>query len=223
MPSPITASLLSQDELKTAAMTGAAIDAIGFGKSAQALGALLDAGAKGILYGSVLTGIPVGIMAHMVSRKIQEKRLKERELDKKIEYYRNAAGGIEHGLAGMGVKTSADAVPINYGVAPETGTKLINYDMAKGDLALAKDQAGIAAQHAEQARAESFNGSLNPYVARAQNSERAALNNVSNAQRSMMAARNVDIPPRPQSTFGELTSRVRNAFSANGNQTAANK
>jgi hypothetical protein len=105
MPTPIVASLLSSEDVHDFAKCGAAINAAGFGKSAAGIADLLDLGTKGILYGSVITGIPVGIMAHVIHKKIRDKRLKERELDAKIEYYRNATSGVERGLSGMGATT----------------------------------------------------------------------------------------------------------------------
>ena len=111
MPTPIVADLLPRGDVEAFARVGAVVDAAGFGKSAaDPLGmaaSLMDAGTKGILYGSVLLGIPVGIMAHMINRHVATKRLKERELDQRLDYYRNAGSGIEHGLAGMGVEAAA--------------------------------------------------------------------------------------------------------------------
>lgn len=104
MPASIVADLLPRDERELFAKCGGAVSASGFGKSALDFSSLFDVGTKGILYGSILGGIPIGIVAHLVHKKIQDRRLKERELDKQIEYYRNAASGIEHGLAGMGVE-----------------------------------------------------------------------------------------------------------------------
>ena len=114
MPTPIVAQLLPAAEIQDFAKCGAAINAAGFGKSAASITEALDLGTKTILYGSVITGIPVGIMAHAIHKKIRDKRLKERELDARIEYYRNATSGVERGLAGMGVKSSAaDADTVN--------------------------------------------------------------------------------------------------------------
>ena len=66
------------------------------------LSSALDFGTKTIIVGSVVTGIPLGIMAHMVHRKTQEVRQKEKELQSKINYYSQATGNIESGLAGAG-------------------------------------------------------------------------------------------------------------------------
>jgi hypothetical protein len=73
-------------------------------KSAFSLGGALDATAKTVVVGALLTGIPVGIMAHMVSKKVGDVKRKERELSQKIDYYRDAAQGLESGLAQAGVK-----------------------------------------------------------------------------------------------------------------------
>ena len=63
----------------------------------------LDIGAKTILYGSLITGIPLGIMAHMVSRKMNTVKAKQRELEEKIKYYHDASEGLETGMAQAGV------------------------------------------------------------------------------------------------------------------------
>ena len=73
-------------------------------KKAITFGGTLDAGAKSVVIGSLLTGVPVGIMAHMISKKVNDVKRKERELKQKIDYYRQATEGLETGLAGAGIK-----------------------------------------------------------------------------------------------------------------------
>lgn len=68
------------------------------------LGKGLDMSAKTILYGSLITGIPLGIMAHMVSKKVSTVKAKQRELDEKIRYYHGAAEGLETGMVQAGVQ-----------------------------------------------------------------------------------------------------------------------
>lgn len=63
----------------------------------------LDVSAKTILYGSLITGIPVGIMAHMIAKKMTTVKAKQRELEEKIRYYHGAAEGLESGMAQSGV------------------------------------------------------------------------------------------------------------------------
>jgi hypothetical protein len=72
-------------------------------KRALSLGGAMDATAKTVVVGALLTGIPVGIMSHMVSKKVNEVKRKERELGQKIDYYRQATQGLESGLAQAGV------------------------------------------------------------------------------------------------------------------------
>jgi len=55
--------------------------------------------AKVIAGTALLTGIPLGVAAHLVGRHVTAERLKERELKKKIRYYRDATSGLERGLA----------------------------------------------------------------------------------------------------------------------------
>jgi hypothetical protein len=54
---------------------------------------------KAIIATTLLTGIPIGIVAHLMGRSITSRKMKEREMDQKIKYYRAATQGIETGLA----------------------------------------------------------------------------------------------------------------------------
>jgi len=47
---------------------------------------------------ALVTGVPIGIAAHVIDRHINSERQKERELQEKIKYYQNAVGGIQTGL-----------------------------------------------------------------------------------------------------------------------------
>ena len=60
--------------------------------------------AKAIMAVSLLTGIPLGIAAHVVGNRISATRSKEKELDSQIGYYRNATQQLEGGLAAAGAK-----------------------------------------------------------------------------------------------------------------------
>ena len=73
-------------------------------KQSVTFGGALDATAKTVVVGALLTGIPVGIMAHMVAKKVNDVKRKERELGQKIDYYRQATQGLESGLAQAGVR-----------------------------------------------------------------------------------------------------------------------
>jgi len=63
------------------------------------LGSVADLGTKGIIVGSLVTGIPLGIMSHIVHSKVKKIRQQEKDLDKQIGYYRDAADSIENTLA----------------------------------------------------------------------------------------------------------------------------
>ena len=71
-------------------------------KTAVGPAGALDTTLKMILVSSLLTGVPIGIAAHHFNRKIKEDREKERELKSRIEFYNDAAGDLESGLAGRG-------------------------------------------------------------------------------------------------------------------------
>ena len=57
---------------------------------------------KGLLTFSVLTGIPIGIAGHMLSRAAKSDELAQREQQAKIKYYRDVTKELEHGLVGGG-------------------------------------------------------------------------------------------------------------------------
>jgi len=79
---------------------GAADEAV---KVAISIGPALEGSAKTILVGSLLTGIPLGIMAHMFGKKITEIKRRERELRTKIDYYRGAGTELETAMAQAGL------------------------------------------------------------------------------------------------------------------------
>ena len=54
---------------------------------------------KAVVMVSVLTGVPLGIAAHVVDQHIRASRGKEKELQTQIGYYRNAAQQLGTGLA----------------------------------------------------------------------------------------------------------------------------
>jgi hypothetical protein len=54
---------------------------------------------KAIIGVSVLGGVPMGIAAHVISKRITEQRSREKELLEQAKYYRGATQGLERGLA----------------------------------------------------------------------------------------------------------------------------
>ena len=58
--------------------------------------------AQGIAAMAVLSGIPIGIIAHIAGQHISGQRAQERELEEKVKYYRNATQGLGAGLEGKG-------------------------------------------------------------------------------------------------------------------------
>ena len=47
---------------------------------------------------AVLTGVPFGIAAHMVNRKMTAQRVQERELQEKVKFFRTSGDALEQGL-----------------------------------------------------------------------------------------------------------------------------
>ena len=55
--------------------------------------------AKAVVTVAALTGVPLGIAAHVVDRHIRASRGREKELEQQTQYYRNAAQQLGSGLA----------------------------------------------------------------------------------------------------------------------------
>jgi hypothetical protein len=47
---------------------------------------------------SLITGIPIGIAAHVIGRNVSQERTKERELQEQIKYYKNTTEGLKQTL-----------------------------------------------------------------------------------------------------------------------------
>lgn len=71
----------------------------GFCKKAG-LNDYLDTAGKAVLAVSLIGGIPVGVAAHIVGRRINQQSMKEKELQEKLKYYHSATGSLEQGLEG---------------------------------------------------------------------------------------------------------------------------
>lgn len=56
---------------------------------------------KGVATVALVTGIPIGTLAHIVGQKVSASRAKERRLMEEAQYYRNAGKQLEYGLAGI--------------------------------------------------------------------------------------------------------------------------
>lgn len=54
--------------------------------------------AKSVIALSVITGIPVGIAAHIIGNRVTAERGRERELTTQAGYYRNATSQLRRGL-----------------------------------------------------------------------------------------------------------------------------
>ena len=99
--------ILKPEEFETCVKSGAALTFIkngqGVGDALGAVGTLGDFSTRALLAASLVTGIPVGIMMHVVGKKIGQKRAKERDMENEIKYYRQASGGLEQEMARQGM------------------------------------------------------------------------------------------------------------------------
>ena len=55
-----------------------------------------------IVAGTLATGIPLGITAHIIGSKLKEKKLKEVELEQQKKFYQDTTGQIENSLSSSG-------------------------------------------------------------------------------------------------------------------------
>ena len=104
MPNATYANWLSPDERLAAIRQGYLVKCAESGVTKAAVSVLgtLDSATKAVLVGSVLTGIPMGVMAYAINRRLSRKRQQERELQERIEFYNEAAHDLESGLAERG-------------------------------------------------------------------------------------------------------------------------
>jgi len=74
----------------------------GFVKQAviPAFGGFLEGTAKAIVVTALLTGVPLGVAAHLIGNQVSSNRRQEREKLDRIRYYRNVGSQLEQGLAG---------------------------------------------------------------------------------------------------------------------------
>ena len=55
--------------------------------------------AKAVATVAVLTGVPLGVAAHVVGRRMSQARGKEKEMTEQAQFYRNATAQLEQGLS----------------------------------------------------------------------------------------------------------------------------
>lgn len=59
----------------------------------------INTAGKAVIAMSLIGGIPLGVAAHIINRRINEQSAKERELEEKLKYYRAASSSLGQGLA----------------------------------------------------------------------------------------------------------------------------
>ena len=81
------------------------------GEAMGAMGNLGDHATKLLLTLSVVTGVPAGIMLHVIGKRIGERKLADRQIIEETGYYSNAAKGLESEMARQGMKAAASVIP----------------------------------------------------------------------------------------------------------------
>jgi hypothetical protein len=99
---------LTPEERMQLLHSGALLKCADSGMDKQAIfdsvGSIFDAGTKAVVVASAVTGIPIGIMAHLMGKATRGKRMQEQELQHKTQFYRNAGQQFERNLANQGVQ-----------------------------------------------------------------------------------------------------------------------
>lgn len=76
-------------------------------KAAQGSGfipGVASMGLRGVLLGSLLGGIPLGLLAHAMHQSVAKKSRKEREKEEKIRFLQDVTRELETGLSDRGVR-----------------------------------------------------------------------------------------------------------------------
>ena len=104
MKTPAYIRVLDRGSRRTALSVGMAIKSASMTKDATIIDEATDLGTKGLLTFSLVTGIPIGIAAHMISAKMKARSRRERETQAKIDYYRNAGRALDVEMMNQGVQ-----------------------------------------------------------------------------------------------------------------------
>lgn len=100
MKRPLYTRLLTKEERGDCMVTGMMLKGAEAGLTKEAaIGDIGEFGTKAVIATALLTGIPAGIVAHLLANKAKKQSLKERALMEQNEYYRDAADLIEDEMA----------------------------------------------------------------------------------------------------------------------------
>jgi len=106
---PLYTQLLSREERAAGMRMGAVmkfaehgirVDEIDGVMKSAAVNISPGGAAKAVAAIALLTGIPLGVAAHAIGKRLTEQRTQEEELKHKIDFYQEATRGLETGLAG---------------------------------------------------------------------------------------------------------------------------
>lgn len=91
---------LSREERAGAMRLGMLMKAAEYGQAEPFMKrALIDVVTNNIIRLSILAGIPIGLAASLVHRKVKEENLKEKQLETEAQYYRDVTKNLSQGLA----------------------------------------------------------------------------------------------------------------------------
>jgi len=78
-----------------------------FSKQAETAGLLpgiADLGLRGVVLGSLIGGIPLGVLAHALHKSVKRKSDKERDLEERISFMKDVTRELETGMRDRGVR-----------------------------------------------------------------------------------------------------------------------
>jgi len=100
MNKPAYISLLTPEERAASVKMGAMLKCSELGIKQSAVSDVINPtnAMKAVAVASLLTGVPLGVAAHIIGRRLTGVENREKEMQEKIKYYRNATRGLETGL-----------------------------------------------------------------------------------------------------------------------------
>ena len=110
MNKPAYISLLTPGERAASVKMGAMLKCSELGIKQSDVADVLDPSKamKAVAVASLLVGVPLGVAAHIIGRRVTGVENREKEMQEKIKYYRNATRGLETGLGTQAKEDTTD-------------------------------------------------------------------------------------------------------------------
>jgi len=110
MNKPPYIALLTPQERAASVKLGAMMKCSELGIKQSAISEVINPSnaMKAVAAVSLLIGVPMGVAAHVIGRRVTGVENREKEMKEKIKYYRNATRGLETGLETQAKEDTTD-------------------------------------------------------------------------------------------------------------------